>query len=291
MLNIVKRKDCQAGNILFFRLFLKIINQHDVELNFYKYHGTGNDFILIDNRDGQFKPGKKLIAGLCHRRLGIGADGLILLNKARGFDFGMRYFNSDGLESTMCGNGGRCIVAFADFLSLAPKNCRFLASDGEHTGSVLGKERNTYHIILGMNDVKGYQKLGEDFILNTGSPHLVRFVRNAGGIDVAKEGRAVRYMDDFKPGGINVNFVEDLGGKIFVRTYERGVEDETLSCGTGVTASSLAYAASRNLTEGTIPVVTKGGSLSLHFRRKEAVFTGIFLEGPAVKVYQGTLEI
>jgi diaminopimelate epimerase len=263
----------------------------NLKLSFYKYHGTGNDFILVDNRDDHFNPMEKLIADLCHRRFGIGADGLILLNNARGFDFGMKYYNSDGQESTMCGNGGRCMVAFADFLSLAGKSSRFLASDGEHTGSVMSKEGNVYHVSLSMNDVKGYQMLGKDFILDTGSPHLIRFVSDVDKVDVVKEGRAVRYLDDFQPGGINVNFVEDQGGKIFVRTYERGVEDETLSCGTGVTASSLAYAASRDLKEGIIPVITRGGSLKLHFRRVGTVFTGIFLEGPAVHVYNGTINI
>ena len=262
-----------------------------MKLSFYKYHGTGNDFILVDNRDGLFNPGEKLIAGLCHRRFGIGADGLITLNMLHGFDFGMKYYNSDGNESTMCGNGGRCIVAFADFLSLARNNCRFIADDGEHTGSVIVKEGDNYRVKLSMRDVSGYHEREGDFILNTGSPHLVRFAPDIENINVIKEGRALRNLDIFQPGGINVNFVEDNGGQIFVRTYERGVEDETLSCGTGVTAVALAYAATIDVDEGIIPVMTMGGALRLHFRRKGPGFTDIFLEGPAVKVFHGTVEI
>jgi diaminopimelate epimerase len=262
-----------------------------LKLSFYKYHGTGNDFILIDNRDGQFNPGEKLIAGLCHRRFGIGADGLITLSMVQGFDFGMKYYNSDGNESTMCGNGGRCIVAFADFLSQARNNCRFIAADGEHTGSVIGKEGDNYRVKLSMQDVSGYQVHEGDFILNTGSPHLVRFAPDIENINVIKEGRALRNLDIFQPGGINVNFVEDNRGQIFVRTYERGVEDETLSCGTGVTAVALAYAATIGVDEGIIPVMTMGGAISLHFKRKGHGFTDIWLEGPAVKVFHGTIEI
>jgi diaminopimelate epimerase len=142
-----------------------------------------------------------------------------------------------------------------------------------------------------MNDVTDYQNFGEDFIINTGSPHLVRFISEANKVDVVREGRHLRYLGEFSPGGINVNFVEDEGGQIYVRTYERGVEDETLSCGTGVTASSLAYAAVKGLEKGVISVRTKGGTLNLSFRRDGRVFTEIILEGPAVKVYDGTILV
>jgi len=274
-----------------FYLFLKPHICSDLSLRFYKYHGTGNDFILIDNREDHFTPGKEIIAWLCHRRFGIGADGLITLNASGGYDFEMRYFNSDGQESTMCGNGGRCAVALADYLSLSPKKSRFHAADGVHTGSILNRDGDTWLVRLSMNDVTDYQYLGEDFIFNTGSPHLVRFISEADKIDIVREGRNLRYLDDFRPAGINVNFVEDEGGQIYVRTYERGVEDETLSCGTGVTASSLAYAAVKGMEKGTIPVRTKGGILNLSFRRDGRVFTEIILEGPAVKVYEGTILI
>jgi diaminopimelate epimerase len=260
-------------------------------LRFYKYHGTGNDFILIDSRNDSFVPVTTMIAQLCDRRFGIGADGLIILNHVAGFDFGMRYFNADGHESTMCGNGGRCVVAFADYLSLGPGKSRFLAADGEHTGSVLRQDGNICHVRISMNDVDGYRKHGEDFILNTGSPHMVRFLKDVDKTDVVKEGQALRYLAEFQPGGINVNFVEEKERYIFVRTYERGVEDETLSCGTGVTASSLAFAALRRLEEGIIQVRTRGGNLKVYFMRKGKLFTDIFLEGPAVKVYDGTITL
>jgi diaminopimelate epimerase len=260
-------------------------------MRFYKYHGTGNDFILIDNRDDHFVPQAELIAQLCHRRFGIGADGLITLNNAPGYDFGMSYFNSDGNESTMCGNGGRCIVAFADYLSLVTSKSRFLAADGEHSGTILSRDGNSCLVRLSMNDVDGYRKFGDDFILNTGSPHLVRFSDDVANTDVVNEGRALRYKADFQPAGINVNFVEERKGYIFVRTYERGVEDETLSCGTGITASSLAYAALKGSEKGIIPVRTLGGNLSLSYRKKENRFTEIFLEGPTVRVYEGSFEV
>ena len=262
-----------------------------MELHFHKYHGTGNDFILVDGRFASLHLSTRQIARLCDRHFGIGADGLIILDEAKGFDFRMTYYNSDGNESTMCGNGGRCIVAFADFLSLSPEPVRFIAADGEHTGIVLGRKGDTWHVKLSMNDVEGYRILHGDHILDTGSPHLVRFVKDAEHIDVVSEGRAARYLDEFQPGGINVNFVEEKGGGIFVRTYERGVEDETLSCGTGVTASSLVYAGIRQFNEGMIPVMTRGGSLSVHFKKKDTGFTGIWLEGPATKVFHGTMDI
>jgi diaminopimelate epimerase len=259
--------------------------------SFYKYHGTGNDFILVDNRDGFFRPDKARIERLCHRRFGIGADGLITLESASGFDFGMKYYNSDGNESTMCGNGGRCIVAFADFLSPGGNSFRFTAADGAHTGKILNKEGDVYNVKLSMKDVPGYKNQGEDFIIDTGSPHFVKFINDIENIDVVWEGRNIRNLAEFQPGGVNVNFVKVEGDRIFVRTYERGVEDETLSCGTGVTASALAYASTRHMNEGIVSIMTLGGALKLHFKHKWPVFTGIFLEGPAMKVFEGLIEI
>ena len=262
-----------------------------MKLHFYKYHGTGNDFILADNRDGYATLSPENIASLCHRRFGIGADGLILLEAKTGYDFGMRYFNSDGNESTMCGNGGRCITAFADFLSPQGRNYRFHAIDGEHTGIILGKNGGCYDIKLKMNDVTSYKNWGEDIILNTGSPHLVRFVSDTNTLDVVKEGRELRFHPDFQPAGLNINFVKPGGGSLFVRTYERGVEDETLSCGTGVTASALAYALKQGLPGGSVNVETPGGSLKVQFGPVPGGFTDIWLEGPAVKVFEGDIEI
>jgi diaminopimelate epimerase len=261
-------------------------------IRFFKYHGAGNDFILADNRKDNFIADEKMIARLCDRHFGIGADGLILLNKVDGFNFGMKYYNSDGRESTMCGNGGRCITAFADFLSLpGGPQYRFLGIDGEHTGKILSKEGNLYNIILSMGDVKDYLVEGEAFILDTGSPHFVRFKDEVDSINIIKEGRIIRYSAEFQQNGINVNFVQEKEHGIFVRTYERGVEDETLSCGTGVTASALAFAARNGKDTGPVSVRTKGGNMVVHFRKSESGFTGIFLEGPAEQVFQGEIDI
>jgi len=262
-----------------------------VKLTFFKYHGTGNDFILIDARNGNFKPEKSLIERMCHRRFGIGADGLITLNNARGFDFEMKYYNADGNESTMCGNGGRCIVAFADFLSPEGRPYRFIAVDGVHTASILEKDNDHYSVEISMNDVAEIRKQGSDLILDTGSPHFVRFVKDVDNIDVKQEGRFIRDGVEFRPGGINVNFVEDKGDRIYVRTYERGVEDETLSCGTGVTASALAYASLKGIKEGMINIITRGGALKLHFMTSGKTFTGIRLVGPAKKTFNGVVEL
>jgi diaminopimelate epimerase len=262
-----------------------------LKLHFYKYHGTGNDFILVDNRDGHSALAGEKIAALCHRRFGIGADGLIFLEKKPGYDFGMRYYNSDGNESTMCGNGGRCITAFADFLSLGGTAYRFHAIDGEHSGVILSKNAETHYIRLRMNDVTSIEKWGADYILNTGSPHLVRFINDTGSIEVVKEGRSLRFHPDFQPEGINVNFVKTETGGLHVRTYERGVEDETLSCGTGVTASALAFASIQSLPGGSVNVQTPGGKLTVHFRPLAEGFTDIWLEGPVVRVFDGHIDI
>lgn len=261
-----------------------------MKLNFYKYHGTGNDFILIDNREAFFSPDIKVISGMCDRRFGIGADGLILLNTKQGYDFHMQYFNSDGRESTMCGNGGRCIIAFADFLSLINGKTSFIGPDGEHTGMIISKNNNEYQVKLSLRDVEEIQLRGNDYVINTGSPHLVRFVPEVSDFNVVEEGRRLRNHHDFQPDGINVNFIMALDGRLHVRTYERGVEDETLSCGTGVTASALAYAHLNDLQEGPVSIITRGGNLQLHFKKTVRGFSDIFLEGPAVRVYGGIMN-
>jgi diaminopimelate epimerase len=203
----------------------------------------------------------------------------------------MKYYNSDGNESTMCGNGGRCITAFADFLSLHGTSYRFRASDGDHQGIILERGIDNCIVKLHMNDVPGYRRWGKDYILDTGSPHLVRFEDHVRSLNVRVEGRQIRHLSDFQPAGINVNFVEDKGDYLFVRTYERGVEDETLSCGTGVTASALAFAASGRTSEGKVRIETSGGILYVHYSRNGEGFTGIWLEGPAVRVFDGVFEI
>ena len=292
LLNYVKRKNLPKGKRYFFSLLLKSSKPiSELKLHFYKYHGTGNDFILVDNREGTFNPDRTKIAFLCNRRFGIGADGLILLEGKSGYDFSMRYYNADGNESSMCGNGGRCITAFADFLSLPGDHYRFCAIDGDHSGIILEKKGDTHLIKLKMGDVLSVNKWDNDDVIDTGSPHLVRFITDPDSVDVVNEGRKLRNHQDFKTDGINVNFVKTEGDELFVRTYERGVEDETLSCGTGVTASALAFALKNGKQGGSVIVKTCGGSLKVHFTRSGEGFTGIWLEGPAVRVFEGTIDI
>ncbi len=256
-------------------------------VGFYKYQGTGNDFIIIDNRDFSFKAGKDTIMRLCDRRFGIGADGLMMLEKSKNSDFHMRYFNCDGNEATMCGNGGRCIAAFALKKGITGKKVSFTGADGKHFA--FAENSGTVH--LEMNDVKGASRNGEAWILNTGSPHYVEFRENVEKIDLEVEGKKIRYSDTFKPDGINVNFAERKGDELFIRTYERGVEGETLSCGTGSVAAAIAsFLKSGGNT--TLRINTRGGKLTVSFKAADkGCFTSINLSGPAVYVFSGTIEI
>jgi diaminopimelate epimerase len=260
-------------------------------IEFYKYHGTGNDFVIVDNRADSFSATREQIALLCHRRFGIGSDGLMLLNNSSHADFEMKYYNSDGNPSSMCGNGGRCIVAFAARMGLITKKTAFIAPDGMHEAVILNNESDTSVISLKMADVASISKVKKDYILNTGSPHFVRFVNDVSDYEVVDEGRSIRYFEDYSLEGINVNFVSAHEDYIFVRTYERGVEDETLSCGTGVTAASLAWATVNELDAGTVNVHTNGGNLKVSFEKHGRVFSEVFLEGPAQFVFKGTIEI
>lgn len=257
-------------------------------VKFYKYQGTGNDFIMIDNRNGALGNNPRLIRHLCNRHFGIGADGLIYLENLPGYDFKMVYFNSDGNESSMCGNGGRCLIRFAAQLGVVHSSCRFMAIDGEHTGQI----HSNGIITLKMKDVDAIETYSTDFVLNTGSPHYVRFTGDVKSINLVAEARSIRYSERFSEKGINVNFVQQLDkGKISVRTYERGVEDETLSCGTGVVASALAFVSSlAGHSLEKISVETPGGSLEVTFRREGSAFKDIYLTGPAEKVFEGEIN-
>ncbi|MFI5164395.1 MAG: diaminopimelate epimerase [Bacteroidia bacterium] len=260
-----------------------------MKLTFYKYHGTGNDFIIIDNRKLSVKLNTKQIAWLCDRRFGIGADGLMLLQNKKEFDFEMVYFNADGNESSFCGNGSRCIVAFAKELGVIKKReTKFIATDGIHTAKINGDI-----ISIRMNDVKNVEVDKEYYLLNTGSPHYVKFISGVKNADMIAEGKNIRYSNRFKKGGINVNLAEKNGTGIYVRTYERGVEDETLSCGTGVTASALASSIHGISTaENYSKILTRGGELTVHFHRgKGNSFSHIWLEGPATFVFKGEINI
>ena len=261
-----------------------------MKIDFYKYHGTGNDFILIDDRKGVFMAEKQLITKLCHRQFGIGADGIILLRDDDSLDFKMLYFNADGLEGSMCGNGGRCCVAFADLLFPGKDEVAFMAIDGKHKALIRYRNHADWTIKLSLRDVTSFSLAQQGYVMDTGSPHFVRFEETIDRIDIIKEGRKIRYHQDFEPAGINVNFVEVSGdSSISVRTYERGVEAETLSCGTGVTASAIAYALQTNRDHDSISVLTPGGKLFVEYTRTGNKFSDIWLEGPARLVYRGQL--
>jgi diaminopimelate epimerase len=256
-----------------------------MELKFYKYQGTGNDFIMVDNRLGVFDVNNTLlIEKLCHRRFGIGADGFILLENEQGYDFKMVYFNSDGKQSSMCGNGGRCIVQFAHDLGVISDRTSFLAIDGVHDAYI---EKGLVH--LKMIDVDQVENNGDHFYMNTGSPHYVKAVEKINNYPVVEEGRKVRNNSRFKEKGTNVNFTEKEKELLHVRTYERGVEDETFSCGTGVTAAALAASYSGMLSP--VQIQTLGGALSISFKKTEVGFKEIYLIGPAESVFVGTVLI
>lgn len=255
-------------------------------ISFTKYQATGNDFILIDNRSGEIQLTNQEIIRACDRKFGVGADGLILIEPSATSDFTVNYFNSDGSQS-LCGNGSRAAVHFAAQLSLLKEHTIFDAFDGKHEATLLHSDT----VRLRMNDVDSVKTIDTDFYLNTGSPHLIRFVQAIEGYPVFEKGKSLRYSETFKPAGTNVNFVELLSNNsIYVRTYERGVENETLSCGTGVTAAALA--ASTLNYHSPITIKTRGGELSVEFKNSQAgIFTDIYLIGPAKKVFDGTLEL
>ncbi len=260
-----------------------------MQINFYKYQGAGNDFVMIDNRTGNFKNDTKLINWLCDRRFGIGGDGLILLEESSQVEahFKMTYFNADGRQSTMCGNGGRCIVAFAQFLGIIKDECIFEAIDGLHEASIEGDDI----VNLKMIDVDDVTQSSQDCFLDTGSPHHIKFVDNLEAINIQVEGAALRYSDRYKTfGGANINFVEVRNSDLNIRTYERGVEAETLACGTGITAAALAAALKFNL-ESPIHVKAIGGDLSVNFRRKASKFKDVWLNGPAQQVFKGVIDV
>lgn len=257
---------------------------------FYKYQGAGNDFVLIDDRSMGFKKDAKLVRDLCDRKFGIGADGLILLQNPlkEGEDFKMVYFNADGKEASMCGNGARCISAFAKNLGIVAEKTVFSASDGSHQ-AIFEQEL----VSVQMQDVSEIIKTDENaYFLDTGSPHCILFVPKVDSINVKTEGRKIRNNETYRENGVNVNFVEEKkpGDQFFVRTYERGVEDETLSCGTGVTAVALAAHFSGKTTEQEILIETLGGKLSVAFEAVAGEYKNIWLTGPAELVFKGEIE-
>ncbi len=253
-------------------------------MKFYKYQGTGNDFILLDNREGAHRLSTERIEQLCNRRMGIGADGLMLLEHTDGYDFRMVYYNADGRESTMCGNGGRCIVAFAHMLGIVGNKARFMAIDGPHDALINSDGTVSLH----MKNVSGIVSGEGHVIMDTGSPHYVKWVPDVAGVNVFAEGRSIR--TGHSEAGINVNFAQVAENRLIVRTYERGVEDETLSCGTGVTA--VAIAASGGQTGSFVHFIeTPGGQLKVTYAKDTAdAAHDVVLTGPAVFVFEGSID-
>jgi diaminopimelate epimerase len=262
-----------------------------VILRFSKFHGTGNDFVMIDGRNQDIALlDNRVIRSLCERRFGIGADGLIILEDSSSFDFRMRYFNADGKEGTMCGNGGRCITAFAHELGLTSRDAMFEGIDGVHSSTILPNGE----IRLRLKDVDGIRWMEDGYIIDTGSPHFVRFVEQLNELDVLGEGREIRMQGRFGDRGINVNFVEtgSSPNRISVRTYERGVESETYSCGTGVAAAAICAYYHFKSDIFSYHVHTRGGNLNVAFKEQHHTsFRDVHLTGPALHVYDGTIEV
>ncbi|MDD3772131.1 MAG: diaminopimelate epimerase [Weeksellaceae bacterium] len=258
-----------------------------MKLFFSKYQGAGNDFILIDDRNLNFQLTENQIENICNRHFGIGADGLILLQNDTEFDFRMVYFNSDGREGSMCGNGGRCIVRFAEHLNLIQNKARFIAIDGWHEALI-----NKESIELKMSDLSEIKSYPSHFFLDTGSPHHIEFVENTAAIDVKARGAQIRYGNLYFDEGTNVNFVEILGrDSLKIRTYERGVEDETLACGTGVTAAAIAGFESGKINSNRVKIEALGGTLEVRFEKnKSGRYENIWLTGPAEKVFDGEIN-
>lgn len=259
-------------------------------LTFSKYQGAGNDFILLDNRfNTGYQYPKELIQQLCDRRFGVGADGVMSLQPKEGYDFEMIYYNADGKPGSMCGNGGRCIVAFAQRLGIIQSETNFLAVDGPHYAKISDSGDWVSLQMINVDEIENDQ---DAFVLNTGSPHYVLSVTDLKNKDVFHDGHNIRYNPLYEKEGINVNFVEDMGNHYFVRTYERGVENETYACGTGVTAVAMAMAKMKGLSgQINTPVSVLGGQLNVRFDYDGTRFSNVFLEGPAAHVFEGRIDV
>ncbi|MFV8270308.1 diaminopimelate epimerase [Flavobacterium sp. GT2N3] len=260
-----------------------------MQLEFYKYQGTGNDFVMVDSRSNCFPlENTQLIAHLCDRRFGIGGDGLILLENDAETDFKMIYYNSDGNQSSMCGNGGRCLVAFAKKLNVIQNSATFIATDGLHHATIADDGL----VSLQMIDIDEVKVSSDHVFLNTGSPHHVQLVDDLENYNIKEKGAAIRYGDLYGNAGSNINFVKQIDESTFaLRTYERGVEDETLSCGTGATAVAIAMNVLGKTNASSIDLNVEGGKLVVSFDKKEGQFTNVFLKGPAEFVFKGTIQI
>ena len=257
-----------------------------MNIKFHKYQGAGNDFIIIDNRTQLYDLSRTIVNQVCDRKFGIGADGLMLLEECPGYDFRMRYFNADGQEASLCGNGSRCIVDFARRLEIFSTTTHFLAVDGPHEGRITASG-----IQVKMQNVSQIIQTANYFFLHTGSPHYVKIVQDAFQTDVCQEGKIIRYSAGFQPEGTNVNFITPTPEYIKIATYERGVENETLACGTGCVAAALTVACLNHDKQNTYTLKAKGGILKVSFEQEtDGTFTNIWLEGPAEQVFTGEIE-
>lgn len=257
-----------------------------MQLHFHKFQGTGNDFILIDNRSGFLSElTREFVSKWCNRKFGIGADGMILLNSSTKADFYVDYYNADGSKS-FCGNGARCAVAFGRKCGIEKDSYLFEAIDGMHEAELLTDQR----VKLKMGNVTDFKAIDDDWFLHTGSPHYVRFTQDLHAENVVDFGRKIRFSDRFSEFGTNVNLAQLSPSGIHVATYERGVEDETLSCGTGVTAVALIWAKLNGVNQGEQKILTKGGQLSVEWKMESDNFAEVYLIGPAEFVYEGTFE-
>ncbi|MBE6209807.1 MAG: diaminopimelate epimerase [Rikenellaceae bacterium] len=263
-------------------------------IRFSKYEGAGNDFIILDARDGEFMPSAKSIAKLCDRHKGIGGDGVMILDLSHkaDVDFRMRYYNADGFEGTMCGNGGRCIALFAHYLGIGGREKLFEGVDGLHSARIIEADDNCGIVELGIRDVDDVQTVEGDYLIYNGSYHVVRFVECVEKYDVDTVGRELRYSPLFTNiGGVNVNFVETVKDGVFkIRTYERGVENETLACGTGATASAIAARLHLGSTLNSWTAEALGGTLRVKFDERDGLFSNILLTGPARQVFTGKFD-
>lgn len=266
------------------------MNNIDIQpFKFFKYHGTGNDFIVADNRENLYVLSDKQIKLLCDRHFGIGADGLIIIEKSSNADFKMVYFNADGFEGSMCGNGGRCAVAFTHTLNIFKSSTLFEAFDGLHVAQIISSNNKVSMVKLGMSDVNHWHIDNNQLLVDTGSPHYVCRVNDLETLDIIAAGKQIRYDKTISSHGVNVNFLEKRGNSYHLRTYERGVENETLSCGTGVTAAAIAA----NLWYGgsAVEINTRGGLLTVTFNKRGNTFTNIILSGPAEMVFSGVFNL
>ncbi len=254
------------------------------KLKFWKYQGAGNDFIMIDGRNFD-TPTTEQIKLLCDRNFGIGSDGILILKNSQKFDFEMAFFNPDGSEATFCGNGGRCIAKFAQQLQIINDYAIFYAKDGKHTAKINGNS-----VRLEMNNVLQPAYFNDYVYLNTGTHHVVKFVKNLDKINIIDIAKPIRFSENFQPEGTNVNFVQIYDNYLKIRTYEKGVEQETLACGTGVTAAALAFADKEKINSGKIQVKAKGGILFVEFSRKNNDFYDVFLTGNANFIFSGEID-